>query len=74
MEKNPYFVITPQTGVVYKLWTLPQGTQVQRQGLAVDGRLAETFTVTKQNGTFADCKTTWGYEFYLDASLDVIAS
>lgn len=63
---------TPKTGEMAKLWSLPKGTMVIREGLRLDGgQLVGPFTITKQAGAATFGKTSWDYEFHLDASLEV---
>lgn len=74
LENNPYFVSSPVAGKTYKLWSLPNGSSVVRKGLSIEGRECGPFQIEKQHGTYTVCKTSWGYHFHLDASLDVMAS
>ena len=63
---------TPQSGEMAKLWCLPKGTKVIREGLRLDGgKLVGPFTITKQAGSSTFGMTSWDYEFHLDASLEV---
>ena len=62
----------PKTGEMAKLWSLPKGTKVIREGLRLDGgKLVGPFSITGQAGAATYGKTSWDYEFYLDASLEV---
>lgn len=62
----------PKAGEMVKLWSLPKGTKVIREGLRLDGnKTVGTFTITKQAGSSTFGRTSWDYEFHLDASLEV---
>lgn len=74
LQKNPYFVSQPISGKNYKLWSLPSGTTVIREGLAILGKEVGPFEIVKHAGDVTIGKTSWDYSFHLDASLDVIAA
>lgn len=73
LQKNPYFVSQPTGGKSYKLWSLPTGSTVIREGLKIVGEEVGPFQIVKQSGNTTIGKTSWDYTFHLDASLDVIA-
>lgn len=73
LQKNPYFVSQPTSGKSYKLWSLPTGSTVIREGLKIVGREVGPFEIVKQLGDITIGKTNWNYVFHLDASLDVTA-
>ena len=73
LQKNPYFVSEPVTGKTYKLWSLPSGSSVVREGLKIVGREVGPFEIVKQSGSTTIGKTSWDYTFHIDASLGVIA-
>ena len=74
LQKNPYFVSEPVAGKTYKLWSLPTGSSVVREGLKIVGREVGPFEIVKQSGDTTIGKTNWDYIFHLDASLDVTAA
>jgi hypothetical protein len=74
LQKNPFFVSEPVSGKNYKLWSLPKGSTVIRDGLKIVGREVGPFEIIRQFGDTTIGKTNWDYEFHLDASLDVIAA
>jgi len=74
LQKNPYFVSKPATGKTYKLWSLPTGSSVIREGLKITGKEVGPFEIVKQLGDTTIGKTTWDYVFHLDASLEVTAA
>ena len=74
LQKNPYFVSQPTSGKSYKLWSLPIGSTVIREGLKIVGREVGPFQIVKQVGETTIGKTSWDYIFHLDASLDVTAA
>lgn len=74
LQKNPYFVSQPTSGKNYKLWSLPSGTTVIREGLRILGKEVGPFEIIKQTGDVTIGKTSWDYSFHLDASLDVTAA
>jgi hypothetical protein len=74
LQKNPFFVSQPVNGKTYKLWCLPTGSSVIREGLKIVGREVGSFEIIKQSGDTTIGKTNWDYTFHLDASLDVIAA
>lgn len=72
MEMDTMFVKSPKSGEMYKLWSLPIGTQVIREGLRLDGgKLVGPFEITRQGGAATFGKTSWDYEFYLGADMEV---
>lgn len=73
LQKNPYFVSQPASGKSYKLWSLPIGSSVIREGLKIVGKEVGPFQIVKQAGDTTIGKTSWDYTFHLDASLDVTA-
>lgn len=73
LQKNPYFVNKPASGKSYKLWSLPVGSTVIREGLKLSEREVGPFQIVRQSGDITFGKTNWDYEFHLDASLDVTA-
>jgi hypothetical protein len=72
MQMDTIFVNAPKTGEMYKLWSLPVGTKVIREGLRLDGdKLVGPFEITRQGGSATFGKTAWDYDFYLAADLEV---
>jgi hypothetical protein len=69
-NKNSFLAKAPVAGTMYKLWSLPTGSTVERPNVLVRNQEVKSFRIVEHAGSISYCETNWGEMFHLDASLE----